>query len=85
MTFDQVWGSVSIGEALAVSDGRAEPSPDTQRRWNIWRSHNFSGPLIAKIDGAPRKLRIQARADAGVTVAYDVAEDVEHNFEMVSP
>lgn len=84
MTFDEVWAAAVIGDVVSVSDGRAAPGGALgDRRYNLWRSHNFSGALLEKIDGPPRMLRI---ADAGnpKAVAYDVSEAVLHTFEIVT-
>jgi len=84
MTFDEVWNTAPIGAAVTVSNGRPSPAGGLGApRYNQWRSHNFSGELLEKIDGAPRVLRI---SDAGnpKTVAYDVCEDVPHTFELAS-
>lgn len=82
MTFDEIWDGVSLGAIITVSNGKPAPSGGLGTpRYNLWRSHNFSGPLLEKIDGAPRKLRIRDQSNP-YQVAYDVSEGVEHSFAV---
>lgn len=82
MTFDEAWAAAQIGDVMVVSNGRPEPPGGLgASRYNVWRSHNFSGPLIEKVEASPRRLRIRDAANPK-TVTYDVREDVPHTFEI---
>ncbi len=85
MTFEEVF-ALPLGAVLAVSNGRPAPPMAATFRYNCWRSHNFSGPLLAKIDAtetAPRMLRIEARNEAGARIAYDIADGAGHSFTLI--
>lgn len=82
MNFDEAWESAEIGAIVSVSDGRAAPPGGLgSMRYNLWRSHNFSGALMEKIDGPPRVLRIADAANPKA-VAYDVSEAAAHVFSV---
>ena len=87
MTFEEVWDTVEIGMVITVSDGRSEPGGGLGSfRYNAWRSHNFSGSLVEKLEAGgsqPRRLRIADAASPAVNVLYDVAENVSHTFSLV--
>ena len=85
MTFDEVFSDAELGDVLAVSNGKPQPTA-SGLRLACWQSHNFTGPLRAKIDasdGQPRKLEIEARNEGGVVVAYRVADGDEHTFTLI--
>ena len=70
---------------MNVSDGTPEPSNPAGVPWRAWRSHNFTGTLAEKIDGAPRAMRFElAPNDAGNVIGYTVLEAVPHSFEAVA-
>lgn len=85
MTFDDVFASAPIGAIVSVSDGAYPPPTTAAFRYACWRSHNFSGPLLAKIDAdeaGPRRLLIED-SDAPCTHrAYEIREDVAHVFAI---
>lgn len=83
MDFAQAWDRAVVGTELIVSDGRPEP-PQQTPAWRMWRSHNFTGSVLAKIDGPPRVLRIEFETEAA-TIAYDVSEAVAHTFTLAAP
>jgi hypothetical protein len=81
LTFDEVWEGVALGAVLIVSNGRSAPPESATLRFNVWRSHNFTGTLVAKRDvSGARKLRIECAAPP--PLAYDVAEDGGHTFTL---
>jgi hypothetical protein len=83
MTFDEVFTDTPIGALLQVSDGRPSPPPKAVQRVREWRSHNFSGPLLEKIEAtetAPRRMKIRAIDEPGLVVEYVVAEGIGHTF-----
>lgn len=83
MTFDEVWDGVAIGAIVSVSNGRSAPPGGLGApRYNLWRSHNFSGALLEKREGPPRILVIADAANPKA-VAYEVAADVAHTFALV--
>lgn len=83
MDFDTAWASLTIGDTVTVSNSDPEPMarPDSMAM-KVWRSHNFTGALVEKIDGAPRLLRFDLPADAQANViGFAIAEDVPHDFD----
>ncbi|HYD87104.1 MAG TPA: hypothetical protein VEA80_06505 [Vitreimonas sp.] len=86
MTFDDIFAAAPIGARLAVSDGRPQPPERAVQRLRAWRSHNFEGPLEEKLEASesqPRRLKIRAVDQLGLTVSYTVAENVEHTFTLL--
>lgn len=82
MDFAEAWTAFAIGDRVKVSDGTPPPSSNTTGMpYRAWRSHNFTGTLIAKIDGDYRGLQIECDPEAGATIAFTVAEGIPHTFE----
>jgi hypothetical protein len=82
MDFAAAWDAFAIGDRVKVSDGTPPPSTNTNGMpYRAWRSHNFTGTLIAKIDGEYRGLQIQCAPDGDATIAFTVAEGLPHTFE----
>lgn len=84
MGFNMAWASLAIGDTVAVSNGEREPNADpTSLAHRVWRSHNFSGELVDKLDGAHRALCFDLPADAdGNVIGYTVEEAVAHTFTL---
>ena len=85
MTFEEVWDSVSIDAIVTVSNGKPAPPASAKRPYDAWRSNNCTGPLRAKLDATEirgRRLRIEAVNEAGLVVAFDIAEGYGHSFEL---
>lgn len=78
--FDTIWTTGTIGDSFTVSNGQIEPSIAGSLPWRHWRSHNFTGMLVEKVEGAVRCLRFRLPPEAGATVTYEVSEAVEHTF-----
>lgn len=83
MTFEEVFAGAEIGAVLAVSNGKTAPPESAAFRYNIWRSHNFTGALLEKIDGPPRRLVI-ADAEAPILRSFTVAEEYGHVFTPIT-
>ncbi len=79
MTFDEAFDLPS-GARVRVSDGQREPEQRDSVRWRMWRSHNFEGVIAEKIDGSPRRLRIELDPTASAHVSYIIDESVPHAF-----
>lgn len=80
MTFEEAWNSLAIGDEVTVTDRTPEPTNSAGMPWRAWRSHNFTGRLIDKIDGEWRAMKIEMAPEGGATVAYTVQEAVPHTF-----
>lgn len=84
MNFSEAWDTLSAGDSVAVSNG--DPPPQALADsipMRVWRSHNFTGTLVEKIDGSPRLLRFNLPLNAeGNTIGFSVAEDVPHAFAL---
>lgn len=82
MDFAAAWDALAPGDQVAVSDGRPSPSANpASMAARIWRSHNFAGVLVEKIDGPPRALRFDLAADgAGNVIGFSVVEGFGHLF-----
>lgn len=82
MEFAQAWDSFSVGDVIVVANGEIEPGREAQPvAWAAWRSHNFSGTILEKIDGTPRALRIELPERGGATLVYCPREGDGHRFE----
>lgn len=87
MTFDEIFTGAAIGAIVSVSNGAPAPPPSAAFRYACWRSHNFSGALLEKIDAdgsSPRRMLIQD-SDPGAPCshrAFEIREDVEHSFAV---
>ncbi|MFN3465251.1 MAG: hypothetical protein ACK4X1_14375 [Terricaulis sp.] len=84
MTFDEAF-ALADSTLIFVSDGRPPPAGSFgDRRYNLWRSHNFGGEIIARSGEAPfRVLRISDLGNPQY-VEYDVSESVAHVFSLES-
>lgn len=84
MDFATAWAELELGVVVTVSDGTPAPMalPDSLPM-RLWRSHNFEGELVEKIDGMPRQLRFDLPANGnGNQIGYAVAEGHGHNFDV---
>ena len=88
MTFEEIWNSVELETVVTISNGAPPPSTNTQGiPYMAWRSHNFTGTLEEKINrNGWRYLKFEVLADttpeAVVYLAYEVAENVTHQFTI---
>lgn len=85
MQFSSAWDTLGIGDEVAVSNDMARPSglPDSMGA-RIWRSHNFTGHLVERIDGERRFLRFDLPPnEGGNVIGFAIAEDGGHDFEPV--
>jgi len=83
--FNAAWAEYGLGEEITVSNSSPAPQPGTPE-WHAWRSHNFTGTVIAKEveeDGS-RCLVVEFEHELGST-AYHVSERVYHQFERTTP
>lgn len=86
MTFDDVFAETPIGAVLAVSNGQPKPPAKQALKLKVWASHNFSGPLQAKLgatDERPRRLKIGAVDEPGLSVSFEIAEGLGHSFTLL--
>jgi hypothetical protein len=84
MDFAQAWETLSIGDQVAVSNGKPPPSANTEGvPYKAWRSHNFTGELVEKIDGPFRAMRFDLPVDeAGTIIGFTVLEAIAHSYEL---
>lgn len=84
MDFAEAWNALDVGNAVTVGNGTPPPSANTDGwPYKCWKSHNFTGTLIAKNEGPPRTMQIDQAADeAGTVVGYQVVEGVGHSFTV---
>ena len=80
MSFGATFASVEIGQEVIVSNGNPEPTKIGGVPWRIWRSHNFTGTLIEKVEGVPRQMVIQLPEEGGVRTSYTIVDGRGHNF-----
>ncbi|HEX5183580.1 MAG TPA: hypothetical protein VFW19_10570 [Allosphingosinicella sp.] len=82
MDFATAWSTFAIGAQVTVSNGLPPPSDKTDGLpYMAWRSHNFTGTLTAKLNGAFRQMSFNLAADEnGNIIGYVVAEAVTHTF-----
>lgn len=85
MDFAEAWTALAIGHSTVVSNGQPEPMATPESFVHrVWRSHNFTGQLVEKIDGPPRQLRFDlAPDDNGSVIGYAIMEGVGHTFGVV--
>lgn len=85
ISFDLIWDQAPIGITLRVSNGMPEPALSNVPEWALWRSCNFQGQLIEKIQGSPRNLVIQcATTDAGTPI-FQVSENAKVTYSVIAP
>lgn len=90
MDFAGAWDALSVGDSVTVSDGTPPPSANVDGwPYKCWRSHNFTGTLVEKIDpesapgGPPRSMRFElAPNEDGNVIGYQVVEGVGHSFTL---
>ena len=81
MDFATAWISLEVDDYVSVSDGKPEPSVLGGPAWFMWRSHNFTGQLIAKAGSDPqRTMTFELAPRNGATIAYTVHESGGHAF-----
>lgn len=83
MSFNAAFASIPVGATVQVSNGLPEPGVQGGRPWQIWRSHNFTGELVEKIDLAPRRMVFTLPPADNATVSYTVTEGLGHAFTEV--
>jgi hypothetical protein len=81
MKFAEAWDTFAVGDSVKVSDGT--PPPNGKIRFNMWRSHNFTGVITDKIPGDWRAMQIEVHQEDIPLLAYRVEEYVDHNFEAL--
>jgi hypothetical protein len=84
MDFSQAWESANVGDYLTVSDGIAMPSLIGGMPWRCWRSHNFTGRLVDKVDGqiGRRAMRFELAPHGRASIAYTIHETGGHSFAV---
>jgi hypothetical protein len=82
MDFAQAWAAFAVTDYVAVSDGSPMPSLIGGLPWRCWRSHNFVGRVIAKIDGAPghRQISLELTPQGSAITSYCIHESGGHSF-----
>jgi hypothetical protein len=89
MTFDEMFEAVEIGASVKVSNGLPPPTNIQGLPYKAWRSHNFAGVLIEKIDGEYRSARFEmscpllAPDAVGYAVQFTISEGYGHAFTIV--
>lgn len=81
ISFEEAWTLAEIGDVIEVSNGARQPN-GAGIELRAWRSHNFSGPLVEKIEGAPRRLRIRDALNTTAVVSFDIPDDGAHTFAL---
>jgi len=80
MTFEEAF-ALELGTTVTVSDGSPEPPNGFgDRRYNLWRSHNFTGQIIAKGGSAPFRTLTISDQNSAYQVRYTIEEWVAHVF-----
>jgi hypothetical protein len=80
MTFEEAF-ALDIGTVVTVADGSPQPSGGLgDRRYNQWRSHNFTGPILEKNGVAPFRSLLIGDAGSTYQVKYLIEEWVSHTF-----
>lgn len=84
MDFEEAWSTLELGAVVAVSNGQPIPQAlETSLPMKIWRSHNFTGELVEKLDGAPRILRFDLPpSPEGNVIGWMIADDGTHTFDI---
>lgn len=85
MDFAAAWTTLSVGEDVIVTDGRPEPEMAGSLDWKVWASHNFTGELMEKMDGPPRKLRFRRVVGDSAILSYETGEDMSYSFQGLNP
>jgi len=85
MDFAAAWDTLEIGDRVTVSNGLPEPSNPIGMSWKLWRSHNFEGELVERIDGDWRCMRFELDASLFARVSYSIVEGIGHVIEPVTP
>lgn len=80
LSFSSAFATLAIGSSITVANGLPEPTKTDGVPWRVWRSHNFTGTLVEKISGMPRKIVFQLPPDGNVHASYTVVEGLGHNF-----
>lgn len=82
MDFATAWTTFDIGASVKASDGMPPPSTNTAGiPYQGWRSHNFTGTLVEKIDGDFRAMRFElAPNELGNVIGFTLLEGVGHEF-----
>lgn len=81
-TFSECWDTATLSARVTVSDGMPQPSNMDGLPWRLWRSHNFTGSLVAKLDGTPRAMKFELSPANGATVSYEIVEGLGHSFTI---
>lgn len=81
MTFEEAWDTLAIGDECAVSNAEPQPTNIFGDPFKAWRSHNFTGTLVEKIDGDQRAMRFELPPSLAYVIAFTVLEIVPHTFE----
>lgn len=82
LSFSAAFATLSIGAHVTVSNGLPEPTKVGGGPWRVWRSHNFTGELVEKIDESPRRMVFQLPKEGGALVSYTIVEGLGHGFEV---
>ena len=80
MSFGAAFATFALGDSVVVANGNPEPSKSGGVPWRIWRSHNFTGTLIEKVEGVPRQMVFQLPEEGGVRTSYTIVDGLGHNF-----
>lgn len=85
MTFEEAY-ALDVGSLVFVSNGQPQP-PGTfgDRRYNLWRAHNFGGEVVGKEGEAPFRVLLISDLGAEQSVTYGVQEWVPLTFSTDPP
>lgn len=82
LSFSAAFASIDTGTMVQVSNGLPEPSKPGGVPHRIWRSHNFTGELVDKQGGVPRRMIFRLPQDGNVRISYTIEEGLGHSFEV---
>lgn len=80
MSFGAAFAIFNLGNWVVVANGNPEPSKTGGVPWRIWRSHNFTGQLVEKIEGVPRRMVFSLPEEGGAQTSYTIVDGLGHNF-----
>ena len=82
MSFGAAFATLTIGQTATVANGNPEPTKVGGVPWRIWRSHNFTGQLVEKIEGVPRRMVFRLPEDGGAQTSYTIVDGLGHSFTV---
>lgn len=90
MNFGDAWTAFDIDDEVEVSNGRPPPFNTTGVAYRAWRSNNFTGTIVEKVDGPYRVMRIRmvdpdfAPDAADNAIIWTFVEGADQNFTVAT-